>query len=446
MMLDLHARPEGEPRFLADWRRLYEAPYDDDARLPPGPILVVGAGTGNDVMAALRRTKRDIYAVDIDPAIVELGRRHHPESPYASPRVTVVIDDARSFFQRTHVRFAMVVFGYLDSHTLLSSFSSLRLDNFVYTRESLEQVRRILLPGGSAVLTFCTATPWMHDRFLQLLSETFGRPADFLVSPGDSYSYGVVYRNLKGPGGPGGTAEAASPAAGRPDPSASLPTDDWPFLYLRTPQIPDHYRIFLVLVVASAFLALLVLPRGQRSIRLPYFFLGCSFFLLETSNIVSLSLLFGSTWIVNAFVFAGILALVLLGNVASTCVDRKRLPLVFAGIGATLLVAYCMPVSRLLQIESRTLREFLAVFVFLGPVFFASVAFGTLIRDEAKFYQAYGSNILGAVVGGALEYLSLMLGFKFLLVLTGLFYLLAYVTWRIGDDAGPALRVRAPEA
>jgi SAM-dependent methyltransferase len=432
MMLDLGTGPVGEHKFISDWRTLYEAPYDAGAALPPGPILVVGAGTGNDVMAALRRTDREIVAVDIDPAIVSLGRRLHPEKPYDDPRVTVVIDDARSYFQKTDRKFAMVVFGYLDSHTLLSSFSSLRLDNFVYTIEAIRQVKRILVPGGQVSLTFCTNTPWLHGRFIDMLGAVFRGKTDVRVLGEGSYAYGTVYRNMKR--GDDQSEELALDPSGR-----NLPTDNWPFLYLEKPRIPGHYRGFLAIILAMGFLPFLILPRGERSIRLPYFFMGAAFFLLETSNVVSLSLLFGSTWMVNAFVFAGILLLVLLGNLTAMRLDRRRLPVVFAGIVVTLAIARFTPVSALLAVDPRALQSVLAVPAFLGPVYFAAVAFALLIRDETRFYQAYGSNILGAVLGGALEYLSLVLGFKFLLLLTAGFYLMAWLALR-----APAARAGCP--
>jgi hypothetical protein len=44
-------------------------------------VLVVGAGAGNDVAAALRAGARSVQAVEIDPAIVALGRARHPTGP-----------------------------------------------------------------------------------------------------------------------------------------------------------------------------------------------------------------------------------------------------------------------------------------------------------------------------------------------------------------------------
>jgi SAM-dependent methyltransferase len=385
--------------FISDWRKLYDYPYRDEKELPDGPILIIGAGTGNDVAAALRRTNRRIVAVEIDPSIQFIGSEVHPERPYDNKRVEVVHDDARSFLTNTNEKFSMVVFGFLDSHTLLSSYSSLRLDNFVYTKESLEQVKKLLLPGGKTSLTFTVNKSWLHMRFLKTLSEVFGN--DPMHTIGRAYVNGVVYENYSIADNP---AEDLSYAGLE----VKVPTDNWPFLYLKDVEIPSHYAAFMVIVVILGFLSLSFLPKGQRSIRFPYFFLGAAFFLLETSNVVTLSLLFGSTWTVNALVFSGILLLILAGNFSAITLKNISLRMLFVMLIASLLVSYFVPTEVLLSIESVFLRGLSAILIYLGPIYFAALAFALLIKYEKYMFQAYGSNLLGAVIGGASEYMSLV--------------------------------------
>ncbi len=62
-------------------------------------VLILGAGSGTDVAAALRHGVKHVDAVEIDPAIIRLGRAHHPDHPYSDPRVTVINDDARHYLQ-----------------------------------------------------------------------------------------------------------------------------------------------------------------------------------------------------------------------------------------------------------------------------------------------------------------------------------------------------------
>jgi hypothetical protein len=43
---------------------------------------------------------------------------------------------------------------------------------------------------------------------------------------------------------------------------------------------------------------------------------------------------------------------------------------------------------------------------------------------------AFAANLLGAMAGGTLEYLSLITGYQFLLIVTGGLYALAFITGR----------------
>jgi SAM-dependent methyltransferase len=420
MMLDLRPRQDEHP-FLAAWRAFYDAPYRAREALPPGPILVVGAGTGNDVSAALRNTGRHVTAVEIDPAIAAIGARLHFEHPYDSPRVSLVIDDARSFFHRTKQEYALVVFGFLDSHRLLSSFSSVRLDNFIYTRESMSAVKELLVPGGRVALSFASNRPWIHMRMVGLLDDVFDLETT-VETDTRGYVNGTLYSNGTRLAGPAGPAKA------RPPRQTITPTDDWPFLYLRTRTIPGHNLLFLVMAVLLSASAFLIVPRGERRIRLPYLFLGAAFFLLETSNVVRMSLLYGSTWWVNTVVFTGILLLVLLSNLTAAY-WRVPVPVCAALVGAGILLAASVPTSTLLSLDS-WVRALAAVALFLGPVYFGGLIFARLITHEARLFEAYGSNVLGAVLGGVSEYLSLLFGFRFLLAVALAFYLAVFLLLR----------------
>jgi hypothetical protein len=203
---------------------------------------------------------------------------------------------------------------------------------------------------------------------------------------------------------------------------------------MRDAIIPRHYKIFMVMVWVTGAGALLLLPAGQRKLKLPYFFMGAGFFLIETNNVVALSLLYGSTWVVNVLVFSGILILILLGSLTCMATERPRFALIFALLFVNLAVAYAISPADVLNVKSAFLQGLLAVLIFLGPIYFASLVFGHLIKQEANLYQAYGSNLLGAVIGGSLEYFSLVMGIKFLLLITFALYGLALVFLKTGNQ------------
>jgi SAM-dependent methyltransferase len=143
---------------------------------PRERVLVVGAGAGNDVAAALETGARYVDAVEIDPAIVSVGRARHPNRPYSSDRVGVSIDDARAHFRKAEGLYDLIWFGLLDSHTNPSAYSNVRLDHFVYTRESFEDMKGLLSPSGVVVLFFAPEADWISGRMVRLMAETFGAP------------------------------------------------------------------------------------------------------------------------------------------------------------------------------------------------------------------------------------------------------------------------------
>ena len=93
----------------------------------PNSVLVLGAGTGNDVAAALRNGANRVVAVEIDPLILRLGKKLHFEQPYSSDRVIPVLNDARSFLQNDSEQFDLIMFSLLDSHTTSSHFTNIRI-------------------------------------------------------------------------------------------------------------------------------------------------------------------------------------------------------------------------------------------------------------------------------------------------------------------------------
>src|SRR5205814_2653677 len=93
-------------------------------------VLILGAGTGTDVAAALRHGAKHVDAVEIDPIILRLGAERHPDDPYSDPRVRAINDDARHYLATTDRKYDLIVFALIDSLTVQSSFSSVRLESY----------------------------------------------------------------------------------------------------------------------------------------------------------------------------------------------------------------------------------------------------------------------------------------------------------------------------
>ena len=371
------AKRQMQEMMLARWGRPYALYRDMHGGKGPEKVLVLGAGTGNDVHVARANGAREIVAVEIDPEILRLGRTANPTRPYDEPGVRTVLDDARHFLRSTDEQFDLIVFGTLDSQALLSSSSNLRLDNYVYTQEALADARRVIHERGLVVLYYSVFKEWLFGRIFSTVRAAFGDQA-MLVRDSSPFLFNTVVVATKGDNTFAGTADViAKYGAARPA------TDDWPFIYLERPTIAPVYQqlmAFVALIMLGAFLLLRRL-HPARGLHLDFFCLGLGFTLMESSAIARLALLFGSTWVVNAVVIASVLAVVFLANWTVQSGLAPRLTLSWAGLGAAILVNFAFPLPLLFGLP--TPARALACALLIGaPVYCASVCFSRLFAGE----------------------------------------------------------------
>jgi hypothetical protein len=273
--------------------------------------------------------------------------------------------------------------------------------------------------------------PWLVTKLGTMMSGAFGHePLVRLIGPAEAVlAAGPGVAGLDAP-----PAGATDPLPVVDDPPPVPATDDWPFLYLRTPGVAPYYLAALAFVLGFALLAVLGAARASgTSVRRfsPHFFvLGVAFLLLETKSLVSFSLLFGTTWLVNALVFFAILASVLLAIFVNARLRFRDARPLYVALGASIAVAYLLPVDALL-VEPAELRYAIAAAVAFAPVFFANLVFTYSFRDTRSADMAFASNLLGAMIGGALEYVALITGFRALLLLVAVLYGLAFALVRV---------------
>jgi predicted membrane-bound spermidine synthase len=415
-------------------------------------VLILGAGSGTDVAAALRHGAKRVDAVEIDPMIIRLGREKHPDRPYSDPRVRVVNDDARHFLRTTEKRYDLVVFALIDSLTLQSSFSGVRLESYMFTEESFRAVRDRLKPDGVLVVYNYFRERWLVDRLANTAAAAFGEEPRVHVHEARAYlgvlMAGPRLAQLKeDPKVPErvtayGQSHAPSPARNhRRDPSVEPASDDWPFLYLQNRHLPTHYGAALLIVLVVSVIAVAGAQRiagGGGAWSWQMFLLGAGFMLLETKSIIQFALLWGSTWVVASLAIVSVLAMALVANYVVSRVAITRPWLVGGALIALLAANYFVPIGRV-AFESRAAESiFYAVLVF-SPILCAGLLFGSAIKHSTSLARDYGTNLLGAMVGGVGEYLSLLTGFRILLLLIALCYIGALVARSAGAKA-PGLR------
>jgi hypothetical protein len=140
---------------------------------------------------------------------------------------------------------------------------------------------------------------------------------------------------------------------------------------------------------------------------------------------------------VNALVFAGILLAVLAAIEVSRHVTFARPGRLYAALLAALAVAWAVPLDELLGLPVG-LRFLLAVALAFAPIFLANLVFAQRFKNVGSSATAFAANLLGAMVGGVLEYVALVTGYRALLLLVGGLYGLAFLTGR--------RHLRAPDA
>jgi spermidine synthase len=399
------------------WERQYGLPYERTTK-PPKDVLIVGAGSGTDVAIALSKGVEHVDAVEIDPKLRELGGSVHPDKPYDDPRVTTHITDGRAFLERSADTYDLILFALPDSLTLVSGASSLRLESYLFTEEAMKAARAHLRPGGTFSMYNYYRESWLVDRLASTVQAAFGhKPCVDVVSTAGQQA--VITAGVSA-SAQRCAAEWPGAAAGTPAPA----NDDRPFLYLKDRTIPPIYIITLALILIVSLLAVRVVAGPYARMR-PYadlFLLGVAFLLLETKSVTGFALLFGTTWVVNAIVFAGVLIAVLAAVEVTRRFRVPPLPVMYGVLFAGLLLAWLVPNAWLLALPL-PLRAVGAVTVAFLPIFAANVVFAKRFSDTADPTTSFGANLLGAMVGGCLEYLALVIGYKGLLIVAALLYL-----------------------
>lgn len=452
----------------------YALPYvlrHDAGGRPFEDVLIIGAGSGNDVSRALEWGPHHIDAVEIDPVILALGMSDHPDHPYQDPRVVTHLDDGRNFLHSTSRRYDLVVYALVDSLVLHSSYSNLRLESYLFTQQAFRDVRRDLKPGGVFVLYNYFRQGWIVARLSEQLRETFGSeplvfplPYRQRIYPETSGGFTVIVAGdtewlrhafqahpeylqqeglAPGPRSPNGFEQHPAPEQAKdwerfglaqvinPE-KLRLTTDDWPFLYLHRPMIPAHLmRGVLLMALLSILLLLYPLLDQAREARGRFlfdgrmFFLGAGFMLLETRAVVYMALLFGSTWMVNTVVFFAMLGMILLANLFVLKLQPQRLWPYYLGLLASLGLNALIPLDFFLGMP-RVLQVGGSCSVVFTPILFAAIIFAVWFRGSREPNQDFGVNVMGAMIGGLAEYSSMIWGFRHLVLVALAFYLISW--------------------
>jgi SAM-dependent methyltransferase len=393
-------------------------------------VLVIGSGTGRTIEPALRAGATNIDAVDIDPLILAIGKKYNPS--YSSAAVHLICDDARHFMSHAHNRYDVIHFACLDSFTLTGLGSSVRLDTYIYTKESIRKALSLLKPGGVLCIAMCS---WVEGWEKEVLFKTFSDAAGYppLVLPiswrgikSDYYILGPLVKEGK----------LKPPLSYKQPPTNALQgvhelTDDWPYLYVKPDSINWPYLLFLTEIILLSMVAcrkILFVPAPPLYWQM--FFLGSAFMLLELHAISFLSLLFGSTWITSAIVINSILVVILIAN---ALVERwrsalsKNQPAIYVVLLASIIMNYIFPADALIAAAAdyQFVGDGIMVLLTLLPIGIAALIFANAFSSAPSPSRAMAFNLCGAVAGALLESLSIYWGIRSLNIIAMVLYSLS---------------------
>jgi len=443
-------------QFLFNAEQLQELMYQrvheyrkDKMHLPPyQDVLIIGAGTGNDVASALFNGAEHIDAIEIDPVILEIGLRYHPAKPYQNPKVSLYKSDGRVFLNQTKKKYDLIIYSLTDSLIKVSPVAQLRLENYLYTKESLRQASQLLKENGSLVFYRYYNREWLLAKVAALFA--YGSQ----VTP-DEY-YNIIVFNKYNNDRAGSDEEAIAAAnfvSGMEEKyDIDLPDNDWPFLYLKNHKVPTFYLYAMaILSLMIAGLVWLVYRRSQKSdiqqnkfMQLAFILMGVAFLLLETKSVIQFSLLFGTTWINNSLVFLSVLLLVLLANWTAQMIKSEKLIIIsflLLFISCMIIIAY--PIANLLTVENIYSRYVLASLIIFSPIYFANLIFSSFFRTLPTAECYFGWNLIGATLGGLLEYLSMAWGYNSLAYIVLLCYVIVFILYLFKIDPVRFLHARA---
>ena len=414
----------------------YKAPYSIRTKIPE-KILIVGSGTGNDTAYALERGVTHIDAVEIDPVIIHIGKKYHPQKPYHSKKVNVIQNDARNFIQHTKNKYDLIVYGMLDSHSSLSGRGGIRLDSYVYTVESFKEARKTLTNDGYLSLSFNLSEKVLGLKIYAMLTEAFEGKEPLVIShykqstdkfKMQPYAFIIgkkIDKNFKieNPNVIQVTFFENKSELSKID----ISTDNWPFFYMPKKIWPKSYMFIIFLIFLSSFFLIHRTNPINRSNFSPVcFFLGAGFMLVETKGITELALVYGSTWFVVSIVIGCVLIMAYLANLLVINNTKIKLWLVYTFIFFTIVLGYFYTLIDHGTL-SPILQKILTPTMLTLPMFFSGMAFSKQLSTEKAISIALSSNILGAIFGGLLEYNAMYFGYRSLYILGFAMYLAAFI-------------------
>jgi hypothetical protein len=151
-----------------------------------------------------------------------------------------------------------------------------------------------------------------------------------------------------------------------------LPTDDWPFLYLRSATIPGLNLRGMALIALLSLIILGAVTPVRGSVPTARCSSSARVHAAGDQRRHPHGLLFGATWVVNSIVFSAILVMILLSNLCVLAMQPRRLWPYYTAAHCRLLVNVYVPMSNVFSTYPVRRRWSHRAWWSLFPVFFGA--------------------------------------------------------------------------
>ncbi len=140
-----------EPLAYLDWQSS-AAPY---AIVRQPDVLVLGAGTGAEVLLARSHGARRVTAVELNPGVIEMVRRQAPRlgNPFDDARVKLHIAEGRGFVAASRKRYDLIQIALLDAFGASAAGLQASQESTLYTVEAFEAYLARLTDDGVLAIT-----------------------------------------------------------------------------------------------------------------------------------------------------------------------------------------------------------------------------------------------------------------------------------------------------
>jgi SAM-dependent methyltransferase len=119
-------------------------------------VLVLGAGTGSDVLQANYHAVKHIDAVELNPQVIDLVQRKYADFAgylYSSDHVNVHIDEARGYLAASNQSHDLINITLLDAFGASAAGLYSMAENYLYTEQAVQEYLRHVRPDGYLSIT-----------------------------------------------------------------------------------------------------------------------------------------------------------------------------------------------------------------------------------------------------------------------------------------------------